>query len=211
MSAAVTALSRSLVSCHDCSLLVHAPPDDPHALSTCPRCNAALHARKPDSIARTWAFLIAAVVLYIPANVLPIMRTSSIAGSQSDTILSGVIYLVKHGDWPIALVVFVASVAVPFLKMIVIAYLLISVQLRSKRRTRDRTRLYRLTELVGRWSMIDIYVVTLLVALVQLGALATIEAQWGAVYFGGVVILTMFAADSFDPRLLWDASEGRDE
>jgi paraquat-inducible protein A len=119
--------------------------------------------------------------------------------------------MILHDMWPLALVIFVASVAVPFIKMCVIGYLLISVQLGSTRRSLDRTRLYRLTELVGRWSMIDIYVVTILVALVQLGALATVEARPGAVFFGAVVVLTMFAADSFDPRLIWDASEGGNE
>ncbi len=211
MTAAVTGISRSLVSCHDCSLLIHTPPDDARHQSACPRCHAPLHARKTHSLSRTWALLIAAVVLYVPANLLPIMRVTSLGAAQSDTIMSGVIYLVVHGMWPLALVIFIASVAVPFIKMCVLGYLLISVQVRSTRRLLDRTRLYRLTELVGRWSMIDIYVVTILVALVQLGALATIEARPGAVYFGAVVVLTMFAAESFDPRLIWDASEGGNE
>jgi paraquat-inducible protein A len=207
VTAAVTGISRSLVSCHDCSLLVHAPPGDAHHESTCPRCHAPLHARKPNSIARTWALLIAAAVLYIPANAFPITHITSLGSVQSDTILSGVIFLIHHGMAPIAAVIFIASVAVPFLKMGVIVYLLLSVQRRSTRRMLDRTRMYRITELVGRWSMIDIFVVTILVALVQLGALATIDAGVGAVYFAGVVVLTMFAAESFDPRLIWDASE----
>lgn len=211
MTAAVTGISRSLVSCHDCSLLVHVPPGDARHESACPRCHAPLHARKAHSLSRTWALLIAAAVLYVPANLLPIMRVTSLGTPQSDTIMSGVIYMILHGMWPLALVIFVASVAVPFIKMCVIGYLLISVQVGSTRRSLDRTRLYRLTELVGRWSMIDIYVVTILVALVQLGALATVEARPGAVFFGAVVVLTMFAADSFDPRLIWDASEGGNE
>ncbi len=211
MNAAATAMSQSLVGCHDCSLLVHLPAHLHHAKASCPRCHAALHARKSNSMARTWALLIAAAILYVPANVFPIMRVTSLGVAQSDTIVSGVIYLLLHGMWPLALIVFIASVAVPFTKLLVIAYLLISVHTRSKWRTNERTRMYRLTEAVGRWSMIDIYVVTILVALVQLGALATIEAQAGAVFFGAVVVMTMFAAESFDPRLLWDASEGRDE
>jgi len=205
VSASVTALSRSLVGCHDCDLLVHVGRGDAQHESTCPRCHAPLHARKPDSLARTWALLIAAAVLYIPANVLPIMRTTSLGASQSDTILSGVAYLLHHGMWPLAAIVFVASVAVPLLKIVVMVFLLVSTQTRSTWRRLDRTRLYRITELVGRWSMIDIYVVTILVALVHLGALAEIEARAGAAFFGAVVVLTMLAAESFDPRLIWDA------
>jgi paraquat-inducible protein A len=121
--------------------------------------------------------------------------------------MSGVIYFVKTGMWPIALVIFVASVFVPLMKLSVLTYLLISVKRRSHWRPRDRTRLYRMTEVVGRWSMVDIYVVTILVALVKLGALASIDAGPGAIYFGAVVVITMFAAESFDPRLIWDVME----
>jgi paraquat-inducible protein A len=176
----------------------------------CPRCGDPLHRRKPVSIQRTWALIIAAVVCYVPANALPIMQVTSLGQTQSDTILSGVIFLLDHGMWPLALVVFIASVFVPLLKLLILIFLLISVQLRSAWRPRDRTRLYRITEAIGRWSMVDIYVVTILVALVRLGNLATIEARPGAVFFAGVVILTMFAAMSFDPRLMWDALEGKD-
>jgi len=211
MSAFVTAASRSLLSCHDCQLLVRAPRAHRHVELRCPRCGAPLHARKANSVRRTWALLVAAAILYIPANVFPIMKVTSLGKSQSDTILSGAVYLLLHGMWPLALVVFVASVLVPLLKIVALTYLLISVQLGSTRRPLDRTRIYRITEGVGRWSMVDIYVVTILVALVQLGALATIEAQAGAVFFGAVVVLTMFAAESFDPRLIWDAMEAADE
>jgi len=166
-----------------------------------------LHGRKPASIQKTWALLIAAIVCYLPANLLPIMSVTSLGQTQSDTILSGVIFLLGHGMWPLALVVFVASVLVPMLKLVILVYLLISVQLRSARRPRDRTRLYRITEAVGRWSMVDIYVVTILVALVRLGNLATIEAESGAIFFAAVVVITMFAAMSFDPRIIWDIWE----
>jgi paraquat-inducible protein A len=203
----VTAASQSLASCHDCSLLARVPGGHGHAAARCPRCGAPLHARKTNSIHRSWALVISAAILYVPANLLPVMSVTSLGKTQSDTILSGVIYLLNHGMWPLALVVFVASVAVPLLKLGVLSYLLVSVQLRSTRRLVDRTRLYRITELVGRWSMVDIYVVTILVALVQLGALATIEAEMGAVYFGSVVVLTMLAAETFDPRLIWDPLE----
>ena len=202
-----TALSASLVSCHSCHLLSKSRPLSKGFFAVCPRCGTNLHSRKPNSIARTWALLIAAAIFYIPANVLPITRVISFGKAQSDTIMSGVIYFVKSGSWPIALVIFVASVFVPLLKLIILMFLLISVQVKSKWRPKDRTRLYRITEAVGRWSMVDIYVVTLLVALVKLGALATIEAGPGAIFFAGVVVITIFAAMSFDPRLIWDTQE----
>lgn len=197
-----TARSRGLAGCHECGMLSRLP--DAHGHYTCRRCGTALHFRKPNSLSRTWALLIASFILYVPANVLPITHTTSLGHTQSDTIISGVLYFISHGDWPLALVIFTASVAVPFMKLVILTYLLISVQRRSTHRYRDRTRLYRITELVGRWSMVDVFVVTVLVALVQLGALADINAGWGAVYFGAVVVATMFAAESFDPRLIWE-------
>ena len=203
---------EAVLSCHVCELVIpvtSAPRhlDEPH----CPRCGDPLHWRKPESMQRTLALLIAAVVCYVPANTLPIMRVTSLGQTQSDTIMSGAIFLLDHGMWPLALVVFVASVFVPLLKLLILIFLLISVQARSTWRPRDRTRLYRITEVVGRWSMVDIYVVTILVALVRLGNLATIEAQSGAIFFAAVVILTMFAAMSFDPRLIWDRLEQEDD
>jgi paraquat-inducible protein A len=206
-NSSITALNASLLSCHSCHLLCKPASLPKRAYAVCPRCGATLHPRKSNSIARTWALVIAAAIFYVPANVLPITRVVSFGKAQSDTIMSGVIYFVKSGSWPIALVIFVASVFVPLLKLIILIFLLISVQVKSKWRPRDRTRLYRITEAVGRWSMVDIYVVTLLVALVRLGALATIEAGPGAVFFAGVVIITIFAAMSFDPRLIWDTQE----
>jgi paraquat-inducible protein A len=149
--------------------------------------------------------------LYVPANLLPIMHSTTLGKSQSDTILSGVVYLVNLGMWPLAIIVFVASILVPILKIVILAYLLVSVQLDSVRRPLDRARLYRFTEFVGRWSMVDIFVVTILVALIHLGQLASVEAGPGALYFAAVVILTMLAAFSFDPRLIWDAVEARDD
>ena len=204
---ATTALSASLVSCHSCHLLCKAASASKDAYAVCPRCGTRLHVRKPNSIARTWALVIAAFIFYIPANVLPITHVVSFGKAQSDTIMSGVIYFVKTGSWPIALVIFVASVFVPLLKLFLLTYLLISVHVKSQWRPKDRTRLYRITEAVGRWSMVDIYVVTILVALVKLGSLATIQAGAGAIFFAGVVIITIFAAMSFDPRLIWDTQE----
>src|SRR5262249_391650 len=142
---------------------------------SCRRCGAALHLRKPNSISRTWALLIASYILYIPANVLPIMNTGSLFGSQSDTIMSGVVYLWHSGSWHLALVVFIASVLVPLAKIFALTYLVITVQLGSTERALERTKLYRVLEFVGPWSMLDVYVVTILVALVQLKSLATIR------------------------------------
>lgn len=173
----------------------------------CPRCAGVLHARKPQSLQRTWALVITALVLYVPANTFPIMSVTSLGQTQSDTILSGVIYLIRHDMWPLALIVFIASVFVPLLKLLVLVYLMLSVHWRSTWRPRDRTRLYRATEAIGRWSMVDIYVVTLLVALVRLGNLASVEAEPGALFFCAVVIFTMLAATTFEPRLIWDAME----
>lgn len=200
-----TARQLSLLTCHDCRLLCAAPP--PGERGACPRCGAALHPRKPRSLARSWALLCAAALLYIPANLLPMTVTSTLGASQADTIMSGVIYFLASGSWAIALVIFVASIFVPLAKLLILAFLLVSVQRRSRWRPADRTLLYRLTGMVGRWSMLDIYVVTILVALVKLGAVVSIEAGPAAVFFAAVVVITMFAAESFDPRLIWDALE----
>jgi paraquat-inducible protein A len=197
-----------ILSCTACELVVPIRAAAvAHGRPRCPRCGDPLHRRKPDSVQRTWALVIAAIICYVPANTLPIMSVTSLGQTQSDTIMSGVVFLLHHGMWPLAVIVFVASVFVPLLKIIILIFLLISLQLRSTWRPRDRTRLYRITEAVGRWSMVDIYVVTILVALVRLGNLASIEAGPGAVFFAAVVVITIFAAMSFDPRLIWDTWE----
>jgi len=205
---AVTAADAGLLSCHVCGQLARASVREHAAI--CPRCAAPLHLRKPDSISRTWALLIAAMILYVPANLLPMMKTSSLFGTQSDTIMSGVVYFWTSGSWYLALIIFFASIMVPLLKMIALVVLLVSVQRRSRWQRAQRARLYRLVEFVGRWSMLDIYVVAVIVALVQLKALATIDAGPGAIAFGAVVVLTMFAAMTFDPRLIWDPLEKSD-
>lgn len=198
-----TAARLGLVSCHACDLV------SPRTLegAPCPRCGATLHHRKPDSLARTWAFLLAAYILYIPANMLPVMVTQSILGTQQDTILSGVIYLWLSGSHMLAVLVLIASIVVPLLKMAILTFLLLSVHFRSGWRIRQQTRLYGLVEVIGRWSMLDIFVVALLASLVRAGALATIIPGGGALAFGAVVVLTMLASLSFDPRLLWDSLE----
>ena len=203
---AMTAANAGLLSCHCCDLLVEARSGQ-HGELLCPRCGAALHRRKPNSLARTWAFVIAAFICYIPANLLPMTVVTSLGKAQSDTIMSGVIYFLQHGEWPIGLVILIASIVVPLTKLFILIYLLISVQRKSQWRPAERTRLYRVTEAIGRWSMTDIYVVTIMVALVHLGNLATIEAGTGAIFFGAVVVLTIIAAMTFDPREIWDNME----
>jgi paraquat-inducible protein A len=198
------------MACHTCALVcrppAHAHGTHPHE-AWCPRCGSALHFRKPNSLSRTWAFLIASIILYIPANVLPVMYTSSLFGAQKDTIMSGVVYLWVSGSWPLAVVVFTASVLVPLAKIAALAVLAATAQLHSTWQPNQRTRLYRIVELVGRWSMLDIYVIAILVALVQLKAVATISAGPAAIAFAGVVVLTMLAAMSFDARAIWDPLE----
>jgi paraquat-inducible protein A len=209
------ASSRSYLACHGCGQLVHKAglPLAAHAHRlACPRCRSALHERKPESLARAWALLIAAAILYIPANLYPVMKLTSLGQTEPDTIISGVKAMIVVGMWPIALLVFFASITVPVLKIIGLAYLLLSVQRRSSYRRRDRTKMYRVIESVGRWSMVDIFMISILVALVNLGTIATFEPGIGAVAFASVVVLTMFAAMAFDPRLIWDAGDhGHDD
>jgi paraquat-inducible protein A len=169
------------------------------------RCGTRLCFRKPNSIQRTLAFLIAAYALYLPANLLPITVTRSIFGTQEDTILSGVAYLWNSGSWAIALVVFVASVVVPLFKLFSLTLLVISVQRRWHWEPLRRMKLYRFIETIGRWSMLDVYVVTILVALVQVQSLAAISPGSGVLAFAAVVVLSMLATMAFEPRLIWDS------
>lgn len=206
MTATVTALELGLAACHCCGQVSRAP-NPPAGRALCPRCETPLHARKPHSIARTWALLLAAGILYIPANLLPIMESGSLFGSQRDTIMSGVVFLATSGSWYLAALVFFASIVVPSAKLLALAFLLVSVQRSVTGSARSRTRMYRVLEFFGRWSMLDIYVVTLLAALVQIESIATIRPGPGALFFGVVVVLTMLAAMSFDPRLIWDKSK----
>ncbi len=204
----VSAADEGLLNCHSCGLL---SKNVPNASDRCPRCGTHLHLRKPNSLTRTWALLIAAFLLYIPANILPVMHTASIIYEEDDTIMSGVVYLWTSGSWPLAILVFCASVTVPLAKLMALATLAFTAQRKSTWRQQERTKLYRLVEFVGRWSMLDIFVVTLMVGLVHFQSLATISAGPGAVAFASVVVLTMFAAMSFDPRLIWDPEQKQDD
>jgi len=199
-----TAQELGLISCHSCGELnpVTSEPE------SCTRCGAALHQRKPASLDRTWALMLAAVIMYIPANLLPMTRTESLLGIKQDTIMSGVIYFWKGHDYLVASVIFIASIFVPMLKLMILTYLLLAVRNQSSTaygwQPEQCAKLYRLVEFIGRWSMIDVFVVSLLTALIQMQSIATISAGSGAVAFGAVVVLTMLASLSFDPRIIWD-------
>lgn len=195
-----TAASMGLLTCHQCGKLWEGAAESEH----CAHCHATLHIRKPDSINRTWALLITACIMYIPANMMPVMVTSTFFESHQDTILSGIVFFWVSGEWGLAAVVFIASFLVPLLKISALLILLISAQQKSTWRQRERAKLYRLIELIGRWSMLDVFVVSLLVGLVQMQGFAQINAGVGIVAFGAVVVLTMLASLSFDPRLIWD-------
>ncbi|WP_457669121.1 paraquat-inducible protein A [Thiolapillus sp.] len=198
------ARSMGLASCDICRQIVRLP-DSPSIRLKCPRCGGTIHSRITHSLSRTWALLLASMILYIPANVYPVMKNTYLGAETDNTILSGVVLFLKEGDWVLALVIFTASIIVPLLKMVSLLYLLMSVRKAPhERRARQQTALYRVTELVGRWSMVDVFVIGILTALVQMGVISTVEPGIGAMAFGAVVVLTMLAALSFDPRLIWD-------
>jgi paraquat-inducible protein A len=199
---AATGRSLNLLVCTRCRATVRAIGDEQ---SLCPRCEAPLHVRRPHSLSTTAALVITAAVLYIPANLLPVMRTHEIIGDEDDTILSGVISLAHQGSWPIALLVFFASIVVPLLKLVALGDILFAIWRRRVRYPRQRSRLFRLVEFVGRWSMLDVFAMSLLASLVQIQSLALVQVRPGAFAFAAVVVLTMLAAQSFDERLLWDA------
>ncbi len=203
------AIDAGILICTECHELNKQEADSEEQL--CTRCGALIHARRPNSLTRTWALLITAAILYIPANLLPIMTVSSLGQGDPSTIMSGVIQLVQHGMFPIAAVVFIASILVPTFKLVGIGLLLFSVQRHQPLSAQQRIVMYRFIEFIGRWSMLDIFVIAILVAVVNFGRLASVEANLGAAAFASVVILTMFAAVTFDPRLIWDNTESDDD
>lgn len=217
MNALPRAAELGLMACHVCRHVVRAAPSPSvrHAIEqgrhlACPRCGSALHRRKPASYSRTWALLIAAFIMYIPANVLPIFRTASPGVVDDNTILSGVRELWINGSADLAAIVFIASIVVPTMKFVVLATLLWSSRRGSTRALRTRAMLYRVVELVGYWSMLDVFVVSLLTALVRFGVLSHVEPLPGVIFFGLTVVLTMLASMSFDPRLIWDGKNTND-
>jgi paraquat-inducible protein A len=189
------------IGCDCCHHVAVGPPGAP-----CPRCGTSLLHRKPDSLARTWALLGAAAILYVPANYYPVLNITTLGSSGPHTILGGVEELAGAGMWPLALLVFFASITVPVVKLLGLGMMLIATHRRSSWRLFERTRLYRLVDIIGRWSMIDVFMISILVALVRFGAFATITSGVGAVCFAAMVVLTMLAARTFDPRLMWDAA-----
>lgn len=199
----MTALAAGFRLCLSCRLVCRTGEAE-HEPLRCPRCGAQVHARKCDSLARTWAYLIAAAILYVPANLLPVMHTSSLFGTSHDTIISGVAYFWTSGSPGLAALIFTVSVVIPLAKMGSLAHLAICARRPVGTDAHHLGRLYKIIELVGRWSMLDVFVVALMVGMVRFKSLATIEAGWGAAAFGAVVVLSMLAANSFDPRLLWD-------
>jgi len=203
-TSAPTAMELGLLPCHICGTV--SEPAGTGGAGYCPRCRARLRHRIPDSTTRCWALLIAGYILYVPANLLTFMETSSLSGTRQDTILSGIVTLWESGSWGIAIIVFIASITVPLFKLVALTLLLISVRGHSSWSPQLRTRLYRLIRLVGRWSMLDIFVAALLATLVQFRFLATVEVGPAALPFGAVVVITMIAAMQFDPRLIWDST-----
>jgi paraquat-inducible protein A len=198
-----TAAARGLAVCHACGKV------GPAGEGNCARCGGRLHLRKPESLERTWALTGAAALLYLPANLLPVLRVESFDGIQQSTIVAGVIQFWQDHDYPVAIIIFTASIMIPVLKLISLVWLTVAAE--RGYRPRGNTRLYRITEFIGRWSMTDVFVVAILVGVVQLGSVMSIEPGAGAMAFAGVVILTMFAALSFDPRLIWDAAAAHND
>jgi paraquat-inducible protein A len=201
-------MELGLQSCEVCGLLSRPEPGEDEG--RCPRCDEELFFRKPGSIQKTWAFLIGAAICYVPANVLPVLTTVTAAGRESDTILQGVVLLWSPTGWPLSLIVLFASFMIPSAKILALAYLLVSVQRGSIENNEQRIRVYRVVELVGRWSMVDVFVDTFTAALIQLQPLMAVEAAAGLPFFAAVVVLTMLAAESFDPRLIWDPASSRE-
>ncbi|MEO6268766.1 MAG: paraquat-inducible protein A [Lautropia sp.] len=200
-----SARELGMIRCHHCDTVWQDANDG----EPCGRCSAPLHSRKPDSLGRTWALLVTAAMLYLPANMLPVMTTESLFRTQQDTILSGVIYFWVSGDWVLAATIFIASFLVPLFKLSSLVLMTTMAQQRSSWARPQRTRLYRIVEVIGRWSMLDVFVVALLAGLVRMQGFAEITAGPGIASFGAVVVLTMLASISFDPRLGWDDAEER--
>jgi len=202
--AVVTAAQAGLLSCEACQLL--SKPASATEPGFCRRCGEQLEWRHHGSIQTTWALIIAAAICYIPANALPVLNTTTLGTSEGDTILGGVAFLYTSGSWPLALVVLIASVMIPLGKLVALVYLLVTVQRGSVKGGHERTRLYRMVEFIGRWSMLDVFVDTFTVALVQLQPLMSVAPGAGVLFFAAVVVLTMLAAEAFDPRLIWDSA-----
>jgi paraquat-inducible protein A len=192
-------------ACETCGLIVEIPEPAPRMVAACPRCGNILAQHKPNSVQRTLCFALAALLFYIPANLLPIMSFDYYGAIEHNTIWSGIKSLAEAGSLLVAVVVFFASMVIPLVKLSILFFLTLSVKM--KRGRKIRTHLYRLIQLVGSWAMLDVFLVGILVSLVKLGQLATVRPGPAAVPFCLVVVLTLLATESFDPRLLWSSDE----
>lgn len=203
-----TGSSCGLITCSVCENMCDiAPKSDGAQDANCPRCGGPLHLRKKNGLSKSAAYLVAAYILYIPANLLPVMQTESIFGLQDDTIMSGVLLLMATGSWPLALLVFLASIVIPLLKLFSMSVLILGSLRKSNKHQLQRAQLFRIIEIIGRWSMLDVYVVTVLVALVQFQNLVSVSPGGGAFAFAAVVVLTLLSAQNFDSRSIWDTTE----
>ena len=191
--------------CHDCKMLLDGRSVAPNKALSCPRCNADLHFRKQRSITTTWALVVTAAILFIPANVLPIMRVEFLGSTEYSTIMDGILYFLHEKEYGIGLIIFVASILVPLFKIVGLAIVLLSITFKWNRGLRQKTMMYQFIVFVGRWSMLDIFVIALMATIVDFGALSSTLVAPAASYFAAVVVSTMFAATCFDSRLLWDA------
>jgi paraquat-inducible protein A len=204
--ARTSVLARSgPLSCTICDLIVPSTAEG----TPCPRCRARLHRRKPDAFRRTLALLLAGYLLYIPANLLPVLTLVQVGSVEHNTIMSGVFELIRNDLWPLAVIVFIASIVLPLMKLLGLTWMLIAIQLRSSHLLHTRTRLFRMIDLIGRWSNIDVFMGAVLLAVLQFGVLTTVRVGPGLLAFAAVVVITMFATVTFDARLMWDAARRR--
>ncbi len=200
----ITAQEKGFARCHSCAKLSRLEPHDKQERNHCPRCDAPLYFRKPHSLQQSWAYTLAATLLLLPANFLPILTVVSFGQGDPDTIMSGVVKLWIADLQFVAAVVFIASIAVPVVKLVIIIILMLVVQLHLPLSKQQCTLLYRFIHFIGRWSMLDLFMISILVTLVHMGNIANVESGPAALAFAAVVVLTLLAANSFDPRLLWD-------
>lgn len=207
-SDAETAREAGLVRCHDCGKLSINESVASDEVLHCPRCHAKLHVRKPQSLNRTWALVLASLILYFPANILPMMRVNFMGTPDDSTILDGIIYFFQSGEYLVGGIILTASVLVPLFKILGIILILLSLRFHWTGWLKHKSAIFRFIEFIGRWSFLDVFVIALLAAMVRFGALTTIEADQAAPYFTAVVVCTMLAALSFDPRIMWDIGAG---
>lgn len=200
----MTAAQHGLMQCHACGRLVSLTDrDDPHSLN-CPRCSSAMHFRSSGSVSKTWALVITSLIFFFPANMLPIMQVDFLGIPDRSTIMDGILYFFKEGSYGIGLIIFVASILVPLFKIIGMSIILLTIRTGNRQFLKQKAKMFRFIEFIGRWSMLDVFVVALLSVLVDFGILTSIHTAPGATYFSIVVVATMTAALVFDPRILWD-------